>query len=245
MGKEGECNDERVGFNKLFKIMSGFLLIDKEKGVTSFDVVARVRRITGEKRVGHAGTLDPLATGLLIVGVGRDATKQLGNYLKMDKEYEVTAEFGAVSDTYDAEGRIIFSAEKNDSDSNKGSSSSTIKQEDIARIIKKKFLGHIQQIPPKYSALKIKGKRACDRMREGENIELEPREVTIDEFLIMDFSWPRVKFRVKCGSGTYVRSLIHDLGQELGCGAYVEELRRTKIGKYSVDGAVKLEKLKN
>lgn len=223
--------------------MNGLILIDKPRGITSFDVVAKVRRITGEKRVGHAGTLDPLATGLLIVGVGRDFTKQLGSYLKMDKEYEVMAEFGAVSDTYDADGRIFSSADNRDLTVGQ-TVIKRVEKNDLLRIIKKKFLGHIQQIPPKYSALKIKGKRACDRMRQGENVELEPREVTIDEFLIMDFSWPKVKFRVKCGSGTYVRSLIHDLGQELGCGAYVIELRRTKIGEYSVDDAVGIDRIK-
>lgn len=217
--------------------MDEFLLIDKENGMTSFDVVREIRRLAGVKKVGHAGTLDPLATGLLIVAVGRDSTKKLGYYLKMDKEYEVLARFGAISDTYDAEGRIIFSAGENDSFVSVGEAA-------LLKIISKNFLGLIQQIPPKYSALKIKGKKACDIMRKGGEVEMRLRKVRIDEFSIIEFDWPFVKFRVKCGSGTYIRSLIHDLGQRLGCGAYVVELRRVKIGDYSVGDAVKLEKLK-
>lgn len=209
--------------------MDDFLLIDKPKGMTSFDVVRKVRQMTGERRVGHGGTLDPLATGLLIVAVGRTATKQLSRFLKSDKEYEVAAKFGYVSDSYDSDGQVT-----------EGDTSVKFIKKQLLSAINESFLGDIEQIPPKYSALKIKGQRACDIMRKGGDVDLKSRKVRIDEFKVIDFNWPVVKFRVKCGSGTYIRSLVHDLGQKLGCGAYVEELRRTKVGDFSVDDAKRL-----
>ncbi len=212
--------------------MKGFLLIDKEKGMTSFDVIREVRRFFGEKRVGHAGTLDPLATGLLLVAVGREYTRKLDQFLKSDKEYEVEAKFGYISDSYDADGRV-----------READSSVTVSREAIERAIESSFLGRIQQVPPKYSALKIKGKRACDIVRQGGDVKLKPREIRIDEFRVLSFEWPKVKFCVKCGSGTYIRSLVHDLGQKLDCGAYVTALRRTKVGDYSVDDAKTLKEL--
>jgi tRNA pseudouridine55 synthase len=228
MGKTQKCLFESLKSS----FMEGFLLIDKEKGITSFDVVCGVRRKTGVKKVGHGGTLDPLATGLLVVAVGRSFTKKLHTLLKTDKEYEVVGKFGYVSDSYDADGEIKevnkdFECEK----------------QDIQKMILRKFLGEIEQMPPKYSALKVKGRRACDIVRAGGEVELKSRKIRIDSFEIMDFQWPEVRFRVKCGSGTYIRSLIHDLGQELGCGAYVKELRRTKVGEYSVENAVKVEEI--
>ena len=217
--------------------MRGFLLIDKEKGCSSFDVVRDVRRLTAVKRVGHAGTLDPLATGLLLVAVG-EGTKLLEFFIGCGKEYEVVARFGAVSDTYDAEGEI---KEMDKSD--------LFEKEDKMRgvledYIGKEFLGEIEQIPPKYSALKIEGKRACDILRKGGDVEMKSRQVRIDEFEVVDFNWPEVSFRVVCGSGTYIRSLIHDLGQVVGCGAYVLELRRTKVGDFDVGDASLLGNLK-
>ncbi len=216
--------------------MDGFLLIDKEKGRTSFDVVRDVRRKTGERRVGHGGTLDPLATGLLIVAVGK-ATKLLSNFLGCEKEYEVRARFGFVSDSYDAEGKI----EK--------MSDGKIPMNEIKKEILQNFLGKISQCPPKYSALKIKGKRAADIMRAGGDVELKPRNVLIKKFEILDYEWPEVSFRIECGSGTYVRSLVHDLGQKLGVGAYVTQLRRTKVGDFDVREAgvdlIKIEDVAN
>ncbi|MFH1284427.1 MAG: tRNA pseudouridine(55) synthase TruB [Candidatus Peregrinibacteria bacterium] len=205
--------------------MNGFLFIDKEKGATSFDVVRNVRRITGERRVGHAGTLDPLATGLLIVGIG-EGTKLLEFFVGNDKEYEVLAHFGYKSDTYDADGKI-----------KEVDTEAVFKKDDIERIIEKSFLGEISQMPPKFSALKIEGRRAYDMARKGEDVKLKPRKIKIYDFKIIDFAWPKVSFRVKCGSGTYIRSLVNDLGENLGCGAYVEGLRRTKVGDFSVENA--------
>lgn len=208
------------------KDLKGFLLIDKESGVTSFDVVREIRKACGVKRVGHAGTLDPLATGLLLVAVG-EATKLLEFLVGCDKAYEVVARFGAVSDTYDADGRIA-----------KGDSLPQFSREDLEVAVQKHFSGSIMQIPPKFSALKVGGRKAYELARAGEEVELVARNVRIDEFAILDFDWPVVKFSVKCSTGTYIRSLVHDLGQVLGCGAYVVELRRTKVGSFDLGDAV-------
>ena len=226
----------------------GFFLVDKKKGETSFDAVNRIRRDLrvlsdqsneislkgGDRkklRVGHAGTLDPLATGLLLIAAG-EAVKLLEFFTGLDKEYEVKARFGFVSDTFDAEGKVvqIDSSELKkfrelSEDEKKRKMESTVKEE---------FSGKIKQIPPKFSALKIGGKKAYELAREGKEFEMKARDAVVKDFEIVDFDWPVVSFRIFCGSGTYIRSLIHDLGQSLGTGAYVEELRRTKVGDYSV-----------
>jgi len=211
--------------------MDGFFLIDKDKGWTSFDVVKKIRGLIGVKKVGHSGTLDPLATGLLLVAVGQ-GTKLLEYLIACNKEYEVLAHFGAVSDTYDAEGDII-----------NGQNVKKISKEDIFEMIKEKFLGEIDQVPPKYSALKINGRRACDLVREGKKVSLNSRKIMINKFEQIGDNWPLLSFRVQCGSGTYIRSLIHDLGNELGVGAYVQELKRTVLGGFSLGASVKLEVL--
>ncbi len=211
--------------------MDGFLFIDKEKGMTSFDVVREVRRIVGEKKVGHSGTLDKAATGLLILALGR-GTKLLEYLIGCGKEYEVLARFGYVSDTYDGSGEIV-----------KGDLGVKIGEVQLVEAIKRKFLGEISQMPPKYSALKVGGKRASDIVRGGGEVDLKPRKVKIEKFEIMEYAWPKVSFRVECSSGTYIRSLVHDLGGELGCGAYVEELRRVGIRNFSVSDACLLGEL--
>ncbi len=210
--------------------MDGFFLIDKEKGMTSFDVVRDVRRMIGVKKVGHSGTLDKSATGLLILAVGQ-GTKLLEYLIGFDKEYECVGRFGHVSDTYDSDGEVV-----------KTDFSGEVSEEEMLEAMKG-FIGDISQMPPKYSALKVGGKRASDRVRSGEEVVLKARDIRIDEFEIVEYDWPEVKFRVKCGSGTYIRSLINDLGEKLGCGAYVGDLRRTKIGDFSVEDAVILEVL--
>lgn len=201
--------------------VNGFVLWDKKSGETSFDVVRQVRKLFGVKKVGHTGTLDPLATGLLIVAVG-EATKLIEYMMADSKEYEVVAHFGFVSDSFDADGVISeVSAE-------------VVSRSEIEKAIVANFLGEISQVPPKFSALKIEGKRAYDLARAGTDFEMKARKVLIKEFEVLDFDWPRVGFRVSCGSGTYIRSLVHDLGQVLGVGAYVQELRRTMVGDFSV-----------
>ena len=219
----------------MFKLvkMKGFLLVDKPSGITSFDVVRAVRRACGVKKVGHAGTLDPLATGLLLLAIG-DATKLLEYFIGCDKEYEVVGKFGYRSDSYDADGEI-----------EEGDRSVEVDQGRIEEVLEEKFSGVIQQMPPKYSALKVGGKRACDIVREGGEVELKTREVTIHSYEVVEFDWPLVRFRVRCGSGTYVRSLINDLGDELGCGAYVQELRRTVVGEFEVSDSLRIEEVDN
>ncbi|MBT7736176.1 tRNA pseudouridine(55) synthase TruB, partial [Candidatus Peregrinibacteria bacterium] len=213
--------------------MNGFLFIDKPKGLTSFDLVREVRKISGERKVGHSGTLDPLATGLMILALG-EGTKLLEFLIGHGKEYEVSAHFGYVSDTYDAEGELV----KVDTDK-------IVDEYLIEDVIKEKFIGKINQVPPKYSALKINGKKAYELAREGKDVEMKSREVAVEEFSLLEYSWPIVKFKIRCSSGTYIRSLVHDLGNELICGGYVEELRRNSVGEFSLEESVKLESLGN
>jgi tRNA pseudouridine55 synthase len=210
---------------------TGFLLIDKPAGITSHDVVDRVRRITGVRRVGHAGTLDPFATGLLIVGVGREATRELGSFLGCDKEYVATMRLGAVSDTQDLDGTITETPD------------APLPSEAALRETMAKFTGPILQIPPMYSAKKIGGKKLYELARAGETIERQPNEITILNLELLSFEPPHATFRALCSSGTYVRTLAHDIGQTLGCGAYLTALRRTKIGDLSVKDAIPLADL--
>lgn len=215
--------------------MRGFLLVDKGKGMTSFDVVYKVRKWAQEKRVGHAGTLDPLATGLLIVAIG-EATKVLEYLIGFDKEYEVVGRFGAASDTFDAEGKIEVLSEKDMKKYEK------MTQKSFEENVLPKFLGEINQVPPKYSALKIDGKRAMDLARDGKEFEMKSRKVMIHDLKIVKFDWPEVLIKVKCGSGTYIRSLINDMGELVGCGAYVKELRRVSIDRYNVENAIEISR---
>jgi len=210
---------------------SGFLLIDKPAGITSHDVVDRVRRVTGLKKVGHGGTLDPFATGLLVVGVGRAATKELGTFIGKDKEYEAVMRLGATSDSQDKDGEIIETP------------NAELPTEPQLREAMDKFVGQLQQIPPMYSAKKVKGKKLYELARKGIEIEREPVEITVHELELLNYEPPRATFRVHCGSGTYVRTLAHDIGHELSCGAYLEELRRTKIGNLNITDATNLTDL--
>lgn len=210
---------------------SGYLLIDKPPGITSHDVVNRIRKVTGVKKVGHGGTLDPFATGLLVIGVGRTATRELGSVSGKNKEYEAVMRLGATSDTQDKDGNITMKPD------------AELPTEDDLRQAMSDFIGNIQQIPPMYSAKKIAGEKLYEKARRGEEIEREPVSVTIEELELQDYDPPYAKFRVRCGSGTYIRTLAHDIGQQLGCGAYLDQLRRTKIGEIDVSNAVKLDKL--
>ncbi len=210
--------------------MKGFFLIDKESGGSSFKVVAAVRKLTGIRKVGHSGTLDPLATGLLVVAVG-EATKLLEYLIGCDKEYETLAEFGSVSDTFDADGKVEAGAVQK--------KCSKVEVEDALSA----FVGNIEQVPPMFSALKIAGRPAYELARNGEELEMKARSVEVRSFDILDFNWPFVRFAVSCSTGTYIRSLVHDLGGVLGCGAYVKELRRLSVGGFNVSDAVLLEDL--
>ncbi|MCD6094304.1 tRNA pseudouridine(55) synthase TruB [bacterium] len=209
----------------------GFILIDKPKGITSHDVVDKLREITKIRKIGYAGTLDPLGTGLLILGIGRGATRRLSEFLRLDKEYIAKLRLGAISDTFDKEGKIEFKKiEKIPS------------REKIGKVIKE-FIGQIYQIPPSYSAKKIKGEKAYNLARKGRKVELKPQKVNIYKIKILRYKFPYLEIKVNCSSGTYIRSLASDIGKRLGCGALLEELRRTRIGNFSVKQAKKLEEI--
>jgi tRNA pseudouridine55 synthase len=204
------------------------ILIDKPLHWTSFDVVRKIRNSIKIKKVGHAGTLDPLATGLLIVCTGK-FTKKINEYMAQEKEYTGSFTLGAATATYDKESTPQDFKEYNH-----------ITEEAIVTATKN-FIGEIQQYPPIYSAIKKDGVALYELARRGEEVELKARTITITEFEITKVELPIVNFRVLCGTGTYIRSLAHDMGKALGCGAYLSELRRTKIGDYNVDDAVSME----
>lgn len=204
-------------------MINGFLLIDKEKGINSFKLVMALRKILEQKKVGFAGTLDPLANGLMIMGLG-EYTKLLPYLEVSDKVYTVTAELGAVSNTYDGEGEI---QRKKVEEPEKA---------EIEKLLKKEFSGKIEQVPPIFSAIQVDGKRAYDLARKGREIKLKARPVEIFVVNIVKYEFPLLTLEVHCSSGTYIRSLVHDLGERLGVGAYVQDLRRDKIAEISVDG---------
>jgi tRNA pseudouridine55 synthase len=208
---------------------SGFLLIDKAKGWTSFDVVAKLRRITGIRKIGHTGTLDPMATGLLIVAVGRGATKRINEFMKQDKKYIAEVTLGANTDTYDAEGEVIPVSDHQPT------------LDDIQNALTH-FIGEIDQVPPMYSAKKVGGKKLYELAREGKTIERKPSRVHIYEIEVLEYAYPTLKLEVHCGSGTYIRSLAYDLGVVLKTGAFLSGLRRISISSHLVEDAITIEK---
>lgn len=225
---------------------SGILNIYKPAGPTSHDIVNKIRKIiprsktygTPSRRgrggaaikVGHAGTLDPFAEGVLIILIGK-ATKLQSKFMGMDKIYVTTLRLGAISDTYDKTGKI-----------QKLNHESRIMNHEIKKVLKT-FIGEIEQVPPVYSAIKIKGKKAYELARRGIKPKLKARKVEIYNIKILKYKWPRLDIEVKCGKGTYIRSLANDIGQKLGCGAYLEKLVRTEIGDFNIKNSVKLDKL--
>lgn len=210
-----------------------FLLIDKPKGMTSHDVVNRVRKITGERRVGHAGTLDPNATGLLVVGVGRESTKLLSEISKnKNKTYEAEIFLGEERTTDDVEGEVT----------NKSDEKIKPEIDEISSVLKT-FEGEQEQIPPIYSAIKLKGKKAYELARKGEAPEMEPRKVNIYSIKLLEYNYPILKIVCDVSSGTYIRSIARDIGRKLKTFGYLKELRRTNIGEFSVDKAQDLQQL--
>jgi len=212
---------------------SGFLLINKPSGPTSHDIIGILRKITGIKKIGHAGTLDPFASGLLIVGVGREATKNLDKFLKSDKSYVATLKFGVVSDTYDRTGQIKLTDQTNNE---------PIKQEAVEKVLKK-FMGEIEQIPPMYSAKKVNGKKLYELARKGIEINRTPTTIKIFKLQVIEYKHPDIVIDCKVSSGTYIRSLAHDIGQNLGCGALLENLERTEIKDYKLSESIDPTKL--
>lgn len=204
------------------------LLIDKPLLWTSFDVVRKLRNLIHIKKIGHAGTLDPLATGLLIVCTGK-FTKRINEYMAQEKEYTGTITLGAVTPTYDLE---------SEPENFKPVDEITVQQlSEVAA----KMTGEIMQVPPAHSAIKVDGKRVYELARAGKEVKLEPRKVTIKEFEIKGIELPVVHFRIVCSTGTYIRSMANDFGELLGCGAYLSSLRRTRIGNFSASDAFTME----
>ncbi|MFA6993926.1 MAG: tRNA pseudouridine(55) synthase TruB [Patescibacteria group bacterium] len=224
-----------------------FLLIHKPTGPTSHDIVDQLRRITGIRKIGHAGTLDPFASGLLIVAVGRESTQEIDQFVKLDKEYIATVKLGAETDTYDRTGEINKTKEQENKRTipNNKYQITNNQPPKLAQITSTvaSFIGPQLQTPPMYSAKKIHGQKLYDLARQGKTVERQPAEIEIKELEILDYSYPILKLRVACTSGTYIRSLAHDLGQKLGCGAYLEKLERTKVGGFSLVNAVRPSEL--
>ena len=208
---------------------AGILNIDKPAGITSHDVVYRVRRITGIRRVGHAGTLDPLATGVLVLAAGR-ATRLLEYIVGRPKTYWAQLHLGRTTTTYDAEGEIITEQPV------------TVSAAEFQAALNP-FRGDIAQIPPMYSAIKREGKPLYELARQGIEVERPPRPVTIYTLELLHWSPPLVELSITCSAGTYIRSLAYDIGAALGCGAYLAGLRRTAVGDFTVDDALNLETL--
>ncbi len=218
--------------------MQGILLVDKPSGWTSFDVVNRVRRLVAEVegkkpkscKVGHTGTLDPLATGLLVILVGKDYTRQAADLMKHDKTYDVTMRLGETSTTGDDEGEKIVVSD-------------TIPTEKQLLEAFLAFTGDIMQRPPAYSAIKVNGVRSYDLARKGRAVELEARPVHIESISLESYDYPLVQFRCEVGSGTYIRSLVEDIGDRLGTGAYMSGLKRTVVGDFNLSNALSAENL--
>ena len=216
---------------ELKNAISGVLVIDKPIGMTSHDVVNAVRFGTGVRRAGHTGTLDPRASGVLVILVG--PAVRLSEYVSAsDKRYQAIIRMGASTDTFDADGRFTQQA-TSPFDVTESQFEETLKQ----------FVGEIEQTPPPYSAVKVRGRRAYDLARKGEEVELAPRKITVYHLEVLEWAPPEVVVDVHCSSGTYVRSLANDMGNKLGCGGYLVGLRRTKSGRFSLRDATPLRKL--
>jgi tRNA pseudouridine55 synthase len=219
---------EKKTSRQLFFEEGQMLLIDKPLHWTSFDAVRKIRNLVRIKKVGHAGTLDPLATGLLIICTGK-FTKRINEYMTQEKEYSGTITLGAVTPTYDLESEPTnFRSTENISD-------------EMIRDAARSMTGDIMQVPPAHSAIKQDGKRVYELARAGKDVKLEPRKVRVSEFEITSINHRVIGFRVVCSTGTYIRSLAHDLGQNLGCGAYLSSLCRTRIGEFRLSDAQTIE----
>lgn len=213
-------------------VPSGVLLVDKEPGMTSHDVVAIARKSLDMKKIGHCGTLDPMATGLLMLVVGR-ATKIQDLLMSEDKEYVGTLTLGATTSTQDAEGEVVEEREVGDVD------------EEKVRAAFDRFTGKFEQIPPMVSAIKKDGVPLYKLARKGKEVKRDPRPVYVTSYEIDRMETPEIGFTVNCSKGFYVRTYAHDIGQELGCGAHLSALRRTRSGKFTLERAVKISDLKN
>lgn len=209
--------------------MNGIVIVDKPAGWTSQDVTARLRRVFNTRRIGHGGTLDPMATGVLPVFVGR-ATRGVEFFEHAEKSYEAVLYLGITTDTEDITGTVLERREAN------------VTREALEAALEA-FRGEILQVPPMYSALKVDGQKLCDLARKGREVERKPRPITIHELELLNLEGSLARLRVRCSKGTYIRTLCKDIGEALGCGGCMEALRRTSAGEYSIDEAVPLERL--
>ena len=209
--------------------MNGIVIIDKPQGWTSQDVTARLRRVFNTRRIGHGGTLDPMATGVLPVFVGR-ATRGVEFFEHAEKTYETLLRLGLTTDTEDTSGAVLTESPVN------------VTEEDVLAVLPR-FRGEILQVPPMYSALKINGQKLVDLARKGKEVERQPRPITIHELTFLAFDGMNIRLRVRCSKGTYIRTLCKDIGQALGCGGCMAQLRRVSAGEYTIDEAVPLMEL--
>lgn len=209
--------------------MNGIVIIDKPAGWTSQDVTARLRRVFGTRRIGHGGTLDPMATGVLPVFVGR-ATRGVAFFEHAEKTYETELLLGIATDTEDTTGTVLFRREV------------SVTPGQLTAVLER-FRGEIMQIPPMYSALKVNGQKLCDLARKGRQVERQPRPVTIHELTLLSREGDTLRLRVRCSKGTYIRTLCADIGEALGCGGCMQALRRTQAGEYTIAEAVPLQQL--
>ena len=209
--------------------MNGIVIVDKPQDWTSQDVTARLRRVFNTRRIGHGGTLDPMATGVLPVFVGR-ATRGVEFFEHAEKTYEATIRLGLTTDTEDVWGNTLEEKEVH------------ISETEFSGTLQR-FRGKIKQIPPMYSALKVNGQKLCDLARKGREVERQPREIEIFELTLLEFSGNTAKLRVRCSKGTYIRTLCKDIGEALGCGGCMAALRRVSAGEYTIEEAVPLQEL--
>lgn len=212
------------------EIKEGIMAVYKPAGPTSHDIIHQLRNITGIRKIGHAGTLDPLARGVLVVGIGAHATQQLHEIVQSEKEYRAVVRLGMTSATDDGEGPLQKISMIN---------VQCPKQYDIEKIMSR-FVGKIKQTPPAYSALKIKGMPAYARARRGEEVKMESRTVEIKAIDIISYAWPDITMRVVTGSGAYIRALARDIGYALGTGAYLADLERTRVGQFTKEQCIEL-----
>ena len=210
--------------------MNGILVIDKPGGMTSHDVVSRVRRSLNMKRVGHAGTLDPMATGVLVCLVGK-STKLFDKFVGFDKVYRATMVLGTVTDSADTAGKVLEEHPYGD-----------ITREEVEEVLQS-FRGEIDQVPPMVSAVKHKGRKLYELARKGITVKREPKRICIHELRMETFALPEVRLYVACSKGTYIRQLAHDIGERLGCGACISQIQRLRVGDFSLDEAISLEEI--
>ena len=209
--------------------MNGIIIIDKPQEWTSNDVVSRLRRVFNTRRIGHGGTLDPMATGVLPVFVGR-ATRGVEFFEHAEKVYEATLRFGLTTDTEDITGKVLTETEV------------TLTEADVRNVLPK-FRGDILQVPPMYSAIKVGGQKLYDLARKGREVERQPRNITIHELEMLEFTGIEARLRVRCSKGTYIRTLCKDIGEALGCGGCMAALRRVEAGEYTLEGSIPLRQL--